>query len=165
MTVPGGLRSTMRGEEGRDAATSRLRTSVGDGGCRRENRSAPRDAPRRPCRTGRRRRRVGDRGRARRHRRRSAATLERLGVPVTAACAGVVLRRGRLLRRGLGSLALGLGAGGGLGVAVAKRLDVFGGVPARVTFPEVSGAQTHVKAAAIPLGPAPRGGGGVPGGG
>src|SRR4051812_8021364 len=72
MTVPVGLRSTMRGEEGRDAAASRLRTSVGDGGCRRENRSAPRDTPRRPCRTGRRRRRVGDRGRARRRRRRSA---------------------------------------------------------------------------------------------
>src|SRR3954452_11766138 len=69
--------------------------------------------------------------------------------PVTAACAGVVLRRGRLLRRGLGSLALGLGASCVLAIAVAKGLNVFGALPAGFTLHEFSAAQTHVNATTI----------------
>ena len=50
-------------------------------------------------------------------------------LPITAACTGIVLRRGRLLRRGLVSLALGLGVAGVTAFAVTGMLNLFGGLP------------------------------------
>jgi uncharacterized hydrophobic protein (TIGR00271 family) len=50
-------------------------------------------------------------------------------LPITAACTGIVLRRGRLLRRGLVSLAVGLGVAGVTAFAVTGMLNLFGGLP------------------------------------
>jgi uncharacterized hydrophobic protein (TIGR00271 family) len=69
--------------------------------------------------------------------------------PITAACAGLVLRRGRLVRRGLGTLVLGLGTSCLLAVAVAKSLDLLDALPGGFSLQEFSAAQTHVNATTI----------------
>jgi uncharacterized hydrophobic protein (TIGR00271 family) len=70
-------------------------------------------------------------------------------LPVTAACAGLVLRRWRLVGRGLGSLVLGLAVACAFAVAVTLLLDVFDLLPAGFTLGEIPAAQTHVNATTI----------------
>jgi uncharacterized hydrophobic protein (TIGR00271 family) len=70
-------------------------------------------------------------------------------LPVTAACTGLVLRRWRLVRRGLGALVLGLAVACALAVAVTFLLDVFDLLPAGFTLGEIPAAQTHVNATTI----------------
>ena len=70
-------------------------------------------------------------------------------LPVTAACTGLVLRRWRLVGRGLGALVLGLAVACALAVAVTFLLDVFDLLPAGFTLGEIPAAQTHVNATTI----------------
>lgn len=69
--------------------------------------------------------------------------------PITAACAGLVLRRGRLVRRGLGTLLLGLGTAWLLAVTVTACLNLLDALPAGFSLQEFSFAQTHVNATTI----------------
>ena len=69
--------------------------------------------------------------------------------PITAACAGLVLRRSRLVRRGLGTLVLGLGTSCILAVAATACLDLLDALPAGFSLQEFSAAQTHVNATTI----------------
>lgn len=70
-------------------------------------------------------------------------------LPVTAACTGLVLRRWRLVRRGLGTLVFGLGVAGLLAGAVTVVFDVFDLLPNGFTLGEIPAAQTHVSATTI----------------
>jgi uncharacterized hydrophobic protein (TIGR00271 family) len=69
--------------------------------------------------------------------------------PVTAACTGIVFRRGRLFVRGLGALIVGLAFAGALAAAVGAFLDGFGLLPAGFELTEFSAAQTHVNTTTI----------------
>jgi uncharacterized hydrophobic protein (TIGR00271 family) len=69
--------------------------------------------------------------------------------PITAACAGIVLGRGRLVRRGLGTLLLGLATSCVLAIVVAAALDLFDALPADFSLHDFSAAQTHVNATTI----------------
>ena len=69
--------------------------------------------------------------------------------PVTAACTGIVFRRGRLFVRGLAALVVGLAVTGALATVVAALLDGFGRLPAGFELTEFSAAQTHVNATTI----------------
>src|SRR5208282_932434 len=51
-------------------------------------------------------------------------------LPVTAVCTGLVLRRPRLVRAGLGSLVIGLGVACVFAAAVTGFLNLFGLLPA-----------------------------------
>jgi uncharacterized hydrophobic protein (TIGR00271 family) len=70
-------------------------------------------------------------------------------LPVTAACTGIVLRRWRLVLRGLGALIAGLVATCILAVAVTALLDALGALPDGFTVAQVPAAQTHVSWATI----------------
>jgi uncharacterized hydrophobic protein (TIGR00271 family) len=71
-------------------------------------------------------------------------------LPITAACTGIVLRRGRLLRNGLVSLAVGLGVAGVTAFAVTGMLNLFGGLPSGFSLKAQSIiSQTHVNSETI----------------
>ncbi len=71
-------------------------------------------------------------------------------LPVTAACTGLVLRRGRLLRQGLASLVIGLGVACAFAAAVTGLLDLFGLLPSEFSVHEVGlASQEHVEAETI----------------
>ncbi len=69
--------------------------------------------------------------------------------PVTAACTGIVFRRGRLLVRGLAALIVGLAFTGALAAVVGAGFDRFDLLPAGFALTEFSAAQTHVNATTI----------------
>jgi uncharacterized hydrophobic protein (TIGR00271 family) len=69
--------------------------------------------------------------------------------PVTAACAGIVLRRRRLVRRGLLTLAVGLLTAGLFAFVVGLLLNALDALPAGFELSEFSAAQTHVNATTI----------------
>ena len=69
--------------------------------------------------------------------------------PITATCTGLVLRRRRLVRRGLGTLVLGLGTACALAIAVTTLLNVLDALPAGFTLDQYSATQTHVNATTI----------------
>jgi uncharacterized hydrophobic protein (TIGR00271 family) len=70
-------------------------------------------------------------------------------LPVTAACAGIVLGRRRLIERGLATLVLGLAVACLLAAAVTLVLRVFDRLPAGFGVGEIPAAQTHVSATTI----------------
>jgi len=70
-------------------------------------------------------------------------------LPVTAACTGIVLRRVRLVLRGLATLLAGLGLACAAAAAIALFLDVADLLPNGFTIREIPAAQTHVSAATI----------------
>jgi uncharacterized hydrophobic protein (TIGR00271 family) len=69
--------------------------------------------------------------------------------PVTAACTGLVLRRPRLVWRGLGTLVAGLATAGVLALVVAALLHAADSLPAGFGLSEFSVSQTHVNATTI----------------
>jgi uncharacterized hydrophobic protein (TIGR00271 family) len=69
--------------------------------------------------------------------------------PITAACAGLVLRRRRLVVRGLLTLLVGLATAGVFAFAVGALLDGLDALPAGFVLSEFSAAQTHVNATTI----------------
>ena len=70
-------------------------------------------------------------------------------LPVTAACAGIVLGRRRLIERGLGTLILGLAVACLLAATVTLLLRLSDLLPAGFTVGEIPAAQTHVSATTI----------------
>jgi uncharacterized hydrophobic protein (TIGR00271 family) len=71
-------------------------------------------------------------------------------LPITAACTGLVLRRGRLFARGLAALTLGLGTACLLAAAVTGFLDLFDLLPAEFKVHEVGlASQEHIEAETI----------------
>ena len=70
-------------------------------------------------------------------------------LPVTAACTGLVLRRWRLVIRGLGALVLGLAVTCVLAIGVTLLLRGLDLLPAGSTITEVPAGQTHVNATTI----------------
>ena len=70
-------------------------------------------------------------------------------LPITAACTGLVLRRPRLVGRGLGTLVVGFAATWLLAALVSAVLDLFDRLPAGFNLDEIPAAQTHVNAATI----------------
>jgi uncharacterized hydrophobic protein (TIGR00271 family) len=70
-------------------------------------------------------------------------------LPVTAACTGLVLRRWRLVRRGLGTLVVGLAVACAFAVAVTLFLNLFDLLPAGFTVGEIPAAQRHVNATTV----------------
>jgi uncharacterized hydrophobic protein (TIGR00271 family) len=71
-------------------------------------------------------------------------------LPITAACTGIVARRGRLFTRGLVSLALGLAVACVTAFAVAGMLNLLGGLPSAFTLQERSVlTQTHINSQTI----------------
>jgi uncharacterized hydrophobic protein (TIGR00271 family) len=70
-------------------------------------------------------------------------------LPVTATCTGLVLRRWRLVQRGLGTLIVGLAVACLLATAVTIFLRVFDLLPAAFTLGQIPAAQTHVSATTI----------------
>jgi uncharacterized hydrophobic protein (TIGR00271 family) len=71
-------------------------------------------------------------------------------LPVTAACTGLVLRRWRLVRDGLGSLLLGLGVAGLLAATVTGFLNLFNLLPVEFALHETGfAAQQHINAETI----------------
>jgi uncharacterized hydrophobic protein (TIGR00271 family) len=70
-------------------------------------------------------------------------------LPITAACTGLVLRRPRLVERGVGTLLIGLAVTSALAAAAAGFLDAFDLLPTGFTLGEIPAAQTHVGATTI----------------
>ena len=71
-------------------------------------------------------------------------------LPITAACTGLVLGRGRLFGRGLAAMALGLGTACVLAAAVTGFLDLFDLLPAEFKVHEVGlASQQHIEAETI----------------
>ena len=70
-------------------------------------------------------------------------------LPVTAACTGLVLRRWRLVGRGVGALVLGLAVAWALAATVTLFLRVADLLPSGFTLHEIPAAQTHVSATTI----------------
>ena len=70
-------------------------------------------------------------------------------LPIMAACTGLVLRRRRLLRRGLTTLVVGLTAACLVSTAVTLFLNVLDLLPAGFTLGEIPAAQTHVTATTV----------------
>jgi uncharacterized hydrophobic protein (TIGR00271 family) len=70
-------------------------------------------------------------------------------LPVTAACTGLVLRRWRLVRRGLGTLIGGLAVACLLATVVALLLDAVDLLPNGFAVGEIPASQTHVNATTI----------------
>jgi uncharacterized hydrophobic protein (TIGR00271 family) len=71
-------------------------------------------------------------------------------LPITAACTGIATGSGRLVRRGLASLAVGLGAAGLTAFAVTAILNLFGGLPGGFSLQQHSiVSQTSVNAETI----------------
>lgn len=69
--------------------------------------------------------------------------------PITATCTGLVLRRRRLVGRGLETLLLGLATASVLAIASTIFLDVVGALPDGFNLDEYSATQTHVTATTI----------------
>src|SRR5262249_3277861 len=69
--------------------------------------------------------------------------------PITAACAGIVLRRRRLVRRGLLTLLVGLATAGVFALGVGALLDALDALPSGFALSEFTAAQTHVNATTI----------------
>jgi uncharacterized hydrophobic protein (TIGR00271 family) len=71
-------------------------------------------------------------------------------LPITAACTGIALGNGRLVGRGLASLAVGLGAAGLTAFAVTGMLSLFGGLPSGFSLQQHSiVSQTSVNAETV----------------
>jgi uncharacterized hydrophobic protein (TIGR00271 family) len=70
-------------------------------------------------------------------------------LPVTAACTGLVLRRRRLVQRGLATLLLGLAVAGAVAAAVTGVLNALDLLPGGFTLGEIPAAQTDVNATTI----------------
>src|SRR5271154_976311 len=71
-------------------------------------------------------------------------------LPVTAACTGLVLRRRRLVRRGLVSLLVGLGVACVLAATVTGFLNLFDLLPAEFAIHEIGlASQQHIEAETI----------------
>jgi uncharacterized hydrophobic protein (TIGR00271 family) len=71
-------------------------------------------------------------------------------LPITAACTGLVLGRGRLFGRGLAAMALGLGTACILAAAVTGFLNLFDLLPAEFKVHEVGlASQQHIEAETI----------------
>ena len=71
-------------------------------------------------------------------------------LPITATCTGFVLRRVRLVMRGLVSLTVGLGVACVTAFAVSGMLNLFGGLPKGFTLQELSVvSQTHINSQTI----------------
>jgi uncharacterized hydrophobic protein (TIGR00271 family) len=70
-------------------------------------------------------------------------------LPVTAACTGLVLRRRRLVGRGLATLVLGLAVACVLAIAVTLLLRAIDRLPNGFTLGEIPAAQKHVNATTI----------------
>jgi uncharacterized hydrophobic protein (TIGR00271 family) len=70
-------------------------------------------------------------------------------LPITAACTGIVLRRPRLIRRGLGTLIVGLGLTGLVAAIVTGVLDLFNLLPDGFGLGEIPAGQTHVGSSTI----------------
>jgi uncharacterized hydrophobic protein (TIGR00271 family) len=70
-------------------------------------------------------------------------------LPITAACTGLVLRRLRLVERGLVTLASGLAVTSLLAVAVTGFLRLFDLLPVGFSLTEIPTGQTHVNASTI----------------
>lgn len=71
-------------------------------------------------------------------------------LPITATCTGLVLRRGRLVRRGLVTLLVGLGVAGLTAAGVSAFLDLFNLLPKHFSLHELGfAAQQHVSAETI----------------
>jgi uncharacterized hydrophobic protein (TIGR00271 family) len=65
-------------------------------------------------------------------------------LPIVATCTGVVLRRRRLVGRGLITLAAGLATAGLVSAGVSGSLRAFGWLPGGFTLGEIPASQTHV---------------------
>jgi uncharacterized hydrophobic protein (TIGR00271 family) len=70
-------------------------------------------------------------------------------LPITAACTGLVLRRWRLVARGLVTLVSGLAVTGVLAAAVTGFLNLFDLLPEGFALQEIPVGQTHVNASTI----------------
>jgi uncharacterized hydrophobic protein (TIGR00271 family) len=71
-------------------------------------------------------------------------------LPITAACTGLVLRRGRLIRQGLASLVVGLGVTCLFAAAITGFLDLFDLLPSEFAVHELGlASQQHVEAETI----------------
>jgi uncharacterized hydrophobic protein (TIGR00271 family) len=71
-------------------------------------------------------------------------------LPITAACTGIAIGNGRLVGRGLASLAVGLGAAGLTAFAVTAFLNLFGGLPSGFSLHQHSiVSQTSVNAETV----------------
>jgi uncharacterized hydrophobic protein (TIGR00271 family) len=70
-------------------------------------------------------------------------------LPITAACTGLVLRRTRLVRRGLVTLAIGFAATWTLAAVVTALLNRFDLLPHGFSLGEIPASQTHVHASTI----------------
>jgi uncharacterized hydrophobic protein (TIGR00271 family) len=71
-------------------------------------------------------------------------------LPITAACTGLVLRRGRLVRQGIGSLVIGLAVAAAFAAAVTGFLDLFDLLPSEFAIHEIGlASQQHVEAETI----------------
>jgi uncharacterized hydrophobic protein (TIGR00271 family) len=71
-------------------------------------------------------------------------------LPITAACTGIAIGNGRLVGRGLASLAVGLGAAGLTAFAVTAFLNLFGGLPSGFSLQQHSiVSQTSVNAETV----------------
>lgn len=71
-------------------------------------------------------------------------------LPITAACTGIVLRRGRLIRGGLASLVLGLAVAGAFAAIVAGGLNLFDLLPPEFALHETGfAAQQNINAETI----------------
>ncbi len=71
-------------------------------------------------------------------------------LPITAACTGLVLRRGRLIRQGLASLVVGLGVTCLFAAAITGFLDLFDLLPPEFRVHELGlASQQHVEAETI----------------
>ena len=71
-------------------------------------------------------------------------------LPITAACTGLVLRRGRLVRQGLGSLVIGLAVAAAFAAAITGFLDLFDLLPSEFAIHEIGlASQQHVEAETI----------------
>jgi len=70
-------------------------------------------------------------------------------LPITAACTGLVLRRPRLLGRGLVTLFVGFAATWALAVIVSGALDLFARLPDGFNLGEIPASQTQVSASTV----------------
>jgi uncharacterized hydrophobic protein (TIGR00271 family) len=70
-------------------------------------------------------------------------------LPITAACTGIVLRRRRLVRRGIGTLALGLATTWLLALAVGAFFEVGDLLPEQFSIGRIPASETHVNATTI----------------
>lgn len=70
-------------------------------------------------------------------------------LPITAACTGLVLRRSRIVLRGLGALAVGLLTVGVSSALVTVLLRICDWLPHGFSLGEIPAAQTHIGASTI----------------